>query len=229
MQQFALLAFRKREALLSGRRDSDNVSVSDITEVMEVWHADDEVMDQSQSGQQQQRRRKKERAYRDILMLSEWMVQVPEKFEEDWLMLVCPIGKRCAVVSSQGRTRVFARNGFEFLTKFPSLLPGGNADARSSAKHNAILDCIFSESERTFYILDVILWNGVSFYGCESDMRFFWLDSKQSDLLPASECSRRNKFAFKRLPRFPCTRPQIEAAVADARFPSGVSVIPFAA
>jgi len=34
------------------------------------------------------------------LMLSEWMVEVPENFEEDWLMVACPWGKRCLVVTA---------------------------------------------------------------------------------------------------------------------------------
>lgn len=176
-------------------------------------------MDCSEPGK---RRKRGTRAYRNILMLSEWMVQVPERFEEDWLMIVCPVGKRCAVVSSQGRTRSFARNGFEFLNKFPSLLPGGNGNSRGAAKQNAILDCLFSESERTFYVLDVILWNGVSFYGCHTDFRFFWLDSKTSDLLPASHTSSLNKFAFRPLPRFTCTKSQIKDTLNNVHFGPGV-------
>ena len=186
---------------------------------MDVWDADD-VMDCSRPA----RRKRRGRAYRDILMLSEWMIEVPERFAEDWLLIVCPVGKRCAVVSSQGRTRCFARNGFEFLTKFPSLLPGGNGNSRGAAKHNAILDCIFSESEKTFFVLDVILWNGVSFYGCQTDFRFFWLDSKNSDILPASQTSDLNKFAFKLLPHFPCTKSQIRDTLAEVSCPSGVSI-----
>jgi snurportin-1 len=187
---------------------------------MEVWDADDEAMDCTASGI---RRKRHDRAYRDILMLSEWMIEVPDNFDDDWLMIVCPVGKRCAVVSSQGRTRVYARNGYEFLTKFPSMLPGGNGSARGSAKHNAILDCIFSESEKTFYVLDVILWNGVSFYGCQTDFRFFWLQSKQSDIQAASHFSSLNKFIFKLLPHFPCDRTQIMTALSDVNFPSSVS------
>ena len=33
-------------------------------------------------------------------MLSEWMVEVPEDLEENWLMVACPWGKRCLIVAS---------------------------------------------------------------------------------------------------------------------------------
>ena len=33
-------------------------------------------------------------------MLSEWMVEVPEALEENWLMVACPWGKRCLIVAS---------------------------------------------------------------------------------------------------------------------------------
>lgn len=187
---------------------------------MDVWDADDEVMDCTQSGG---RRKRRVRAYRDILMLSEWMIEVPDNFANDWLMIVCPVGKRCAVVSSQGRTRAFGRNGYEFVNKFASLLPGGNGSARGAAKQNAILDCVFSESEKTFYVLDVILWNGVSFYGCQTDFRFFWLHSKESDIQAASQFSSLNKFIFKTLPHFHCSKSTITATLSDVNFPSGVS------
>ena len=35
------------------------------------------------------------------LMLSEWMVEIPDDFEEDWLMVMCPWGKRCLIVSAR--------------------------------------------------------------------------------------------------------------------------------
>ena len=34
------------------------------------------------------------------LMFSEWMVELPEDFEEEWVMVPCPVGKRNLVVAS---------------------------------------------------------------------------------------------------------------------------------
>lgn len=41
------------------------------------------------------------RAYQDQIMLSEWLVEVPDDFETNWLVMPCPIGKRCLVVASR--------------------------------------------------------------------------------------------------------------------------------
>ena len=35
-------------------------------------------------------------------MLSEWMLERPERFEEDWLVVLAPVGKRCLVVGYRG-------------------------------------------------------------------------------------------------------------------------------
>ena len=34
-------------------------------------------------------------------MLSEWLVEVPPDLEEEWLMTVCPVGKRCLIVANR--------------------------------------------------------------------------------------------------------------------------------
>ena len=43
------------------------------------------------------------RTYRNQIMLSEWLVDVPVDFGDDWFMVPAPIGKRCLVVASQVR------------------------------------------------------------------------------------------------------------------------------
>ena len=35
------------------------------------------------------------------LMLSEWLVDVPSELDTDWLMVVCPVGKRSLIVASK--------------------------------------------------------------------------------------------------------------------------------
>ena len=205
---------------MSSRRTAAQVSASEITDIASEWEAQDEEMEEETGTT-----RRRNRAYRDMLMLSEWMVEVPEELEDKWLMLVVPVGKRCAVVSSQGQTRCFARNGFQFMSKFPSLLPGGNGNSRGTSRQNAILDCVFSDKEKTFFILDVILWNGASFYGCQTDLRFFWLDSKREDLAPTEHTSHFNKFPFKRLTPFPCSKDQVREALSHVTYASGVSCL----
>lgn len=38
--------------------------------------------------------------YADELMLSEWLVDIPESLSKDWICIPCPVGKRCLVVAS---------------------------------------------------------------------------------------------------------------------------------
>lgn len=39
-------------------------------------------------------------------MLSEWLIDVPMDLEQEWLAVVCPVGKRALVVASRVRSRV---------------------------------------------------------------------------------------------------------------------------
>lgn len=43
------------------------------------------------------------RKFRNFLMLSEWLVDVPEDFSHSYLAVPCPVGKRCLVMSSKVR------------------------------------------------------------------------------------------------------------------------------
>lgn len=101
--------------------------------------------------------------FKNQLMLSEWLIEVPNDFNIEWLMVSCPVGKRCLVVAFKGETKSYSKSGY-CMRSFPSLLPGGNRRDHNQHKESSILDCIYNELERTYYILDVIWWNGVSFY-----------------------------------------------------------------
>lgn len=37
------------------------------------------------------------------LMLSEWLIDVPVDLEQEWVAVVCPVGKRALVVASRVR------------------------------------------------------------------------------------------------------------------------------
>lgn len=138
--------------------------------------------------------------YKDQLMLSEWLVDVPSDFEENWLMKICPVGKRNLVVAAKGRTCNYSKSGY-CISSFSSALPGGN---RSSCSGYTVLDCIYCEIEKTFYILDIMCWNQHPVYDCETEFRFFWLQSKMQDLPDKSEDATSNKFVV--LPNCPCTK-----------------------
>ena len=73
------------------------------------------------------------RPYADQLMAGEWMKALPDDLAANWLFVMCPVGKRCLVISAKGRTMAYGRNG-KCITKFPSSLPGGARKQRASAR-----------------------------------------------------------------------------------------------
>ncbi|NXD29355.1 SPN1 protein, partial [Spelaeornis formosus] len=142
--------------------------------------------------------------YANQLMLSEWLVDVPSDLEQEWVVVVCPVGKRALVVASQGTTAAYTKSGF-CVNRFPSLLPGGNRHNSTSDKVYSIVDCIYSEAKQTYYILDVMCWRGHPVYDCQTDFRFFWLSSKIQEEEGLGEKSRINPYPFVGLQNFPCS------------------------
>lgn len=154
--------------------------------------------------------------YKDQLMLSEWLVDVPKDLAEEWILLPCPVGRRNIIVASKGDTRCYTKNG-HLIKTFSSLLPGGHG-GRYKTKHNeyTLLDCIFSEVDRTFFVLDVLSWNGHPVVDSETEFRFFWLKSKFEETPMLSEYSKQNQLKFVTLKTYPCTKQGIsEALEAD--------------
>uniref|UniRef100_A0A7N8X7H8 Snurportin-1 n=1 Tax=Mastacembelus armatus TaxID=205130 RepID=A0A7N8X7H8_9TELE len=140
-------------------------------------------------------RRKLPKHYANQLMLSEWLVDVPSELDTDWLMVVCPVGKRSLIVASKGSTAAYTKSGY-CVNRFPSLLPGGNRHNSAMGKDYTILDCIYSEVDRTYYILDVMCWRGHPVYDCPTEFRFYWLQSKVQETEGLSEIAKRNPFRF---------------------------------
>ncbi|BET00347.1 Snurportin 1 [Nesidiocoris tenuis] len=134
--------------------------------------------------------------FKNCLMMSCWLVDVPEEFATDWYYLICPRGQRAFVVASHGKTTVYSRRG-HFMMKFNSALPGGNYD--SPRAHTAI-DCIYSASNRTFYVIDVLVW-GIPLTNCSAELRFFWLMNKFAENPELSNESRKNQHKFVLLNR----------------------------
>ena len=119
--------------------------------------------------------------FKNQIMLSEWMVDVPIDFEEKWYMVVCPVAKRCLIISHSGKTTAYNRTG-HFFKQFPSSLPGGSRDQHYSKNNYCILDCLFHEGLQTFFVLDIMCWGGHPVYDSDTDFRFFWLNSKLDEL-----------------------------------------------
>ncbi|XP_069138797.1 snurportin-1-like [Argopecten irradians] len=161
--------------------------------------------------------RKPGKYFKNQLMMSEWLVEVPDDFTESWCTVICPWGKRCLVVASRGRTTAYSRGGYRINT-FSSHLPGGSKGQPGRFKDNAILDCLFNEAEGTYYVLDMMCWKNHPVYDSETEFRFYWLHSKFSEETELGVKSDENPFKFVALPNFACTPESIGQAVNTATF-----------
>ena len=148
--------------------------------------------------------------YKDQLMLSEWLVEVPDDFQQEWLMLVCPIGKRNLVVAAGGRTSCYSKSGY-CLDTFASYLPGGS---RETSSGYTVLDCIYSATEQTFYVLDIMCWNNHPVYDSETEFRFYWLESKLKETSELASVSKSNSYKIVGLPNYACTNDKISLALS---------------
>uniref|UniRef100_UPI00358FD46B snurportin-1 isoform X1 n=1 Tax=Myxine glutinosa TaxID=7769 RepID=UPI00358FD46B len=188
---------------------------------------EDEEENDGQEGEEMEvelKRCKLPRYYANQLMLSEWLVDVPDDLEETWHLVVCPTGKRSLVIASKGTTAVYTKSGY-CVNRFPSLLPGGTRK-HTTRKEYSILDCVFSEANRTYYILDVMCWRGHPLYDCETEFRFYWLQSKLQEDEAIAEIGALNPFRFVSLQTFPCSPKGISAALSGP-FPFDVDGLLF--
>ncbi|XP_047451665.1 snurportin-1 isoform X1 [Mugil cephalus] len=113
----------------------------------------------------------------------------------------------------KGSTAAYTKSGY-CVNRFPSLLPGGNRHNSAMGKDYTILDCIYSEVDRTYYILDVMCWRGHPVYDCPTEFRFYWLQSKVQETEGLSEIAKRNPFRFLSLQSVDCTKESIQKALA---------------
>ena len=79
--------------------------------------------------------------------------------------------QRALIVAGQGTTKHFSRGG-AFINQFPSHLPGGCRKQSNWKKSQALLDTIYVEASRTYYVLDIMAWNELAFYDCDTTFRY---------------------------------------------------------
>ncbi|XP_016393085.1 snurportin-1-like [Sinocyclocheilus rhinocerous] len=75
-----------------------------------------------EEGMEIEQKKKLPKHYANQLMLSEWLVDVPADLSSDWLMVVCPVGKRSLVVAS--KVWIFFVDGLLFYHKETHYTPG---------------------------------------------------------------------------------------------------------
>ncbi|RPD65249.1 hypothetical protein L227DRAFT_206130 [Lentinus tigrinus ALCF2SS1-6] len=109
---------------------------------------------------------------------------IPPDIETGWVAVTpIPVGKRCLAVTHQTsgiagvvpnttiRSRVL---GKPLMKPFPSTLPP-----------QTVLDCILDDNWRDngiLHVLDVISWKGQDVADCETPFRFWWRDTRLSEL-----------------------------------------------
>lgn len=148
-------------------------------------------------------------------MLSEWLVDVPEDLQENWYMIVCPVGRRCLVIASRGTTSSYARAG-NLINNFPSLLPGGCKKTYRIVRDYSILDCIYHEGSRKFYVLDLLCWRGHPVYDSDTEFRSYWTATKfREEAKTTTEYSRINPLTFQSLTYHDCSKENVEKILSE--------------
>ena len=161
------------------------------------------------------KRKKVANPYKNQLMLSEWMVDVPEDLATEWIMVVCPVGKRSMVVAARGTTVAYSRSGY-CLNCFPSYLPGGNRRVDNCLGDSTIVDCLFDEPSQTYYVLDVMCWRSHPVCDSEAQFRRYWLQTKlREEGHRAQEVCRVNPLKFLPLQHFPCDKDTLTKLFAE--------------
>ncbi|CAG8615559.1 9175_t:CDS:2 [Funneliformis mosseae] len=128
------------------------------------------------------RKTKGSNPYRNQVMHAEWMHEIPSDLENNWYVVLCPKGKRCLVISAKGKTVSRLRNG-NIVNVFESILPAGaNSYKGNKTTDYCILDCIYDQTEFTYYVLDLMCWKGHPIYDCDTEFRFYWLNTKFAEV-----------------------------------------------
>ncbi|KAL7047251.1 hypothetical protein ACKWTF_002845 [Chironomus riparius] len=104
--------------------------------------------------------------YKYNLMLSEWMMEIPDDLE-NFLLVACPKGIRCTLSNEKTKgslSKLYYKNGTEFLS-IKTNLPKGT-----------VLDCIYSKT--TIFVLDVMKYEEREFIECDTAFRSYWIRNK---------------------------------------------------
>ncbi|KAI6656379.1 Snurportin-1 [Oopsacas minuta] len=156
------------------------------------------------------------------LMWSEWFQDVPQDFDTLWRMIICPNGKRSLIIAKSGVTKVYSRKGV-LVNTFQSGLPGGNRSCYSGV---TVLDAIFCRDQRTYFLLDIMTWNGHTLIECETEFRFYFLRAKLEETMELTELSSTNQFIFTLLMNYPCQQDTL-CAIMSHSVPYGIDGLLF--
>ena len=148
----------------------------------------------------------------EVLMSAEWLVDMPSDLSRNWYVLARPAGWRCLVSTGGGATRALGRAGGKPRT-FASALPNGSRQTGAGPSCVCELDCVWSEADQTYYVLDLLRWKEHCLRECAAELRLFWLHSKLAEA-GAEQPSAANPCRFVALPAVPCRPAALHAAYA---------------
>ncbi|CAK5081668.1 unnamed protein product [Meloidogyne enterolobii] len=131
--------------------------------------------------------------FKDMLMFSDWLVDIPETMSSEWTLMAAPVGRRCLVVGHRNKTNIFYKNGYLSL-QFESTLPGGGP--------------IHPE---------LLWWNNKMYTDSDFTVRQFFMRSKIEELnIENKNANKANQFIP--LPTCPCL-PEAMAEFMKTEFP----------
>lgn len=140
----------------------------------------------------------KQSGIKNQLMLSEWMKELPDDIE-NWYIKPCPKGTRVLVIAVDGTTRMFNKYG-AFMKRFRSELPG---DHRNRPDLLTIVDCIYADNSKEFYVLDVLAYGQQALTDCEAEFRFFWIESQIRET-GLDQVTDHNEYPFRIIEKCSC-------------------------
>jgi len=189
----------------------------------------DEQMDYNEIARKPRRRRPDQiwNTYKDTLMFSEWLVEIPEDMESEWLVLPIPVGKRSLLVASHSTTNSFSKGGM-LLNSFGSQLPNGSSGRRHEpqyllfdARHagETMVDCIFSARFFAYFALDLLMWRDYDVRDCDTEFRMWFLESKLAEI-PTSRNQKKSQQNIIRIPCYPCNGEGIRQCFSWQPFPN---------
>eukprot|EP00892_Ulva_mutabilis_P003393 jgi/Ulvmu1/1425/UM011_0154.1 len=153
--------------------------------------------------------------YANLLMMYEWMIGLPQDLGPGWRVLARPEGKRCLLIASRGRTVTRTNNG-QVLHIFPSALPNGSANSRKQNRAAfSIFDAVFHEPDSTYYVVDVLAWNGVHLCASDVDCRMPWARSHFDSMEAASEPFPGHRFRIRMCDMHVCNESGLAAVYHD--------------
>jgi len=188
----------------------------------------EDQMDINEIARRPQRRRPDQiwNTYRDTLMFSEWLVEIPEDMESEWLVLPVPMGKRSLLVASHNVTYSYSKGGM-MLNTFESQLPNGSSRSKHNPKYllfdsahagDTMLDCIFAPKFFAYFALDLLMWRDYDVRDCDTEFRMWFLQSKLNELPPPK--NHKNMQNIIRIPSYPCNSEGIRQCFSWQPFPN---------